>query len=132
MIIRTAILCLLLGASQAMADDVAPPPAHKAPPASSLHHADEVTTEDEVDLRKSLTPEHIDKDVEIRSYIRKRDKAEITEYSRQGRVYMIKVDPAGDAPPYYLYDEDGDGHFRKQLPGNYKPLTPPAWEVKKF
>ncbi len=132
MIIRITILCLLLGASQALADGVPLPPTHKTPPASAVHHADEVTTEDEVDLRKSLTPEHIDKDVEIRSYIRKRDQAEITEYSRQGRVYMIKVDPAGDAPPYYLYDEDGDGHFRKRLPGNYKPLTPPTWEVKKF
>lgn len=129
---RLLIISLCVCSAQALAEDVAPPPEHKSVVTASDEHGDESSAEDTVDLRQSLVPEHIGKDVEVRAYIRDSDKAEITEYSRQGKVYMIKVDPPGDAPPYYLYDEDGDGQFRKQLPGGYKPLTPPAWEVKKF
>ncbi len=136
---RTMIsLAVLLVPSVLLADeDVSPPPVHPvdagdrherpARPSSELS-----APENGVDLKEELVPKSLGKDVQVRSYIRKSDRAEITEYSRNGRVYMIKVDPAGDAPPYYLYDEDGDGQFQRRLPGGYRHLNPPGWEVKKF
>jgi len=68
---------------------------------------------------------------EVRSYIRK-DGAEITEHSVNGKVYMVRVKPAGDFPEYFLYDSDGDGVFERKLPGGYKHISPPMWVIKKF
>jgi len=33
----------------------------------------------------------------------------VHQYSVNGHVYMVKIVPAGDFPPYYLLDLDGDG-----------------------
>jgi len=68
--------------------------------------------------------------VDIRAYSR-RDGTKISEYSRQGRVYMIKVQPPGNLPAYYLYDKKGNGEFSR-LPGGYKPTSPPQWIIKEF
>ncbi|MDX8408714.1 MAG: DUF2782 domain-containing protein [Mariprofundales bacterium] len=68
--------------------------------------------------------------INIRSYSRK-DGTHISEYSRHGRVYMIKVKPAGALPAYYLYDNNGNGEFSRR-PGGYKPLSPPQWILKEF
>jgi len=68
---------------------------------------------------------------DIRAYTRQ-DGTKISEYSRHGRVYMIKVKPAGDLPAYYLYDEHGNGQFSRRLPGGYQPIAPPQWVVKEF
>ncbi|MDQ6976384.1 MAG: DUF2782 domain-containing protein [Mariprofundaceae bacterium] len=108
-----------------------------------VHNSSKVLTEkstpeqaapmaEDVDLKKELVPDNIGKDVQIRSYVRKTDQAKVSEYSMHGRVYMVKVQPAGDTPAYYLYDEDGDGDFSKRLPANYKRLNPPVWVLKKF
>ena len=68
--------------------------------------------------------------IDIRSYSRQ-DGTKISEYSRHGRVYMIKVKPAGTLPAYYLYDNNGNGEFSRR-PGGYKPLSPPQWVLKEF
>ena len=49
-----------------------------------------------------------------------------------GRVYMIKVQPPGGLPPYYLYDTNGDGRFNRRLPGDYKMISPPTWVIHRF
>ena len=68
---------------------------------------------------------------EVRSYTRK-DGAEIKEYSMNGKVYMVRVQPGGGLPAYYLYDSDGDSVFERRLPGGYKRISPPMWVIKKF
>jgi len=108
-----------------------PPTAHAAP---VIEHPTQSSTEngDDVNLKKELVPGNIGKNVSVRAYIRKSDKAKISEYSMHGRVYMVKVKPAGAMPAYYLYDDNGDGTFNKRLPANYKHLNPPSWVVKTF
>lgn len=69
--------------------------------------------------------------VEVYSY-RRKDGAKVEEYSVHGRVYMLKIQPVGGLPAYYLYDNDGDGVFERSIPGNYKPLSPPMWVIKRF
>jgi len=89
-------------------------------------------TSEDADLKKALVPDNIGKNVSIHAYTRQDDKAEISEYSMNGRVYMVKVKPAGAMPAYYLYDDNGDGTFNKRLPGNYKHLNPPGWVLATF
>ncbi|MDQ6964741.1 MAG: DUF2782 domain-containing protein [Mariprofundales bacterium] len=82
----------------------------------------------------TLSEEQVIAEVEgadIRAYTRQ-DGTRISEYSRHGRVYMIKVKPPGDLPAYYLYDEHGDGQFSRRLPGGYRQIAPPQWVVKEF
>jgi len=92
-------------------------------------HAEDTSS---TDLNKALAPPKATSgDVEIRSFTRE-DKAIVTEYARHGHVYMIKVQPAGGLPPYYLEDSNGDGHFNQRLPGDYKRIQPPMWVIKRF
>jgi len=56
----------------------------------------------------------------------------VEEYSLHGHVYMIKVSPAIGTPPYYLYDNNGDGNFERRMPGGYKYINPPEWVIKRF
>lgn len=86
--------------------------------------------EKEEDLEDALVPDDSE-GVEVRAYTRE-DGSEVNEYSKGGRVYMVKVQPAGGMPAYYLYDSDGDGIFEKRLPGGYKRPSPPMWIIKKF
>ncbi|MDQ6958681.1 MAG: DUF2782 domain-containing protein [Mariprofundaceae bacterium] len=77
------------------------------------------------------TPE-AGKDTQVRVFKRK-DGATVEEYSLHGRVYMIKVSPAIGTPPYYLYDNNGDGSFKRQRPpGGNKYFNPPEWVIKRF
>lgn len=122
------------GISYAADDEVVAPPAHDSSKANERVEpaSDHDEEGEEVSVKDALVPDNIGKNVQIRTYLRKKDKAEISEYSLHGKVYMVKVQPAGDMPAYYLYDENGDGTFAKRLPGNYKPLNPPVWVIKKF
>jgi len=121
----------MLVATPAMADDdgVLHPP-------TTVHESEDArqpleTGDDEANLTKELAPpENLD-GAEVRSFTRK-DGADVTEYSVKGRVYMIKVQPPGNLPAYYLYDNDGDGVFDRRLPGGYKHPSPPMWIIKKF
>ncbi len=134
-IVLCSLLMVFVTSSIASADDrVMPPPEHDGNKVlTEKNAARHVAVEPEaVDLKKELVPDNIGKDVQIRAYVRKTDQAKVSEYSMHGRVYMVKVQPAGNTPAYYLYDEDGDGNFSKRLPANYKRLNPPVWVLKKF
>lgn len=87
--------------------------------------------EKEPDLNREFKAPEKDEEVEIHSYQRK-DGAKITEYASHGHVFMIKVQPEGGLPAYYLYDSDGDGNFERRLPGGYKRISPPTWVIKRF
>ena len=86
----------------------------------------------DTNLSKELAPPKATSGAEIRSYTRNEDHAHITEYARHGHVYMIKVQPAGGLPAYYLEDSNGDGTLNKKIPGGYKHLNPPMWILKEF
>jgi hypothetical protein len=47
--------------------------------------------------------------VEPEVTIIEQDGKTVHQYSVNGHVYMVKIEPAGDFPPYYLLDLDGDG-----------------------
>jgi len=112
-------------------DDVLPPPKHAT--ASSEHTAaGSENLESSSNLTEALAPPKQDDGVDVRTYLRENDKAQITEYSSHGRVFRIKVQPAGGLPAYYLEDDDGDGTLNKRLPGGYKHINPPMWIIKRF
>ena len=52
----------------------------------------------------------------------------IEEYSVQGRVYMIKVDP-DVGPPYYLIDRNGDGEWDDRLSELGPDVNVPQWTI---
>lgn len=55
----------------------------------------------------------------------------VEEYRIGGRLYMIKVTPAGGGRPYYLVDDRGDGKFTRQ--DNLDTGTrPPMWVIHQF
>jgi len=88
-----------------------------------------LTLASDIDLKKELTPGLTNKEVEIRAY-KHQDGATITEHRIHGQVYMIKVQPVGDFPPYYLYDNEGNGNFERRIAGNKVPV-PPMWIIKR-
>lgn len=111
-------------------DDILPPPT-KVEDSEEARETVEGTN-DSTDLNKELSaPEKLEEGAEVRSFTR-RDGAEVTEYSVKGRVYMVRVKPAGNLPAYYLYDRDGDGVLEQRLPGGYKRPSPPMWVIKRF
>ncbi|HCS12806.1 MAG: DUF2782 domain-containing protein [Zetaproteobacteria bacterium CG06_land_8_20_14_3_00_59_53] len=81
-------------------------------------------------LSSELSAPEGDANVEIFSTTRE-DGTRVEEYSRQGKVYMVKVTPPHGMPPYYLYDNNGDGQFERRLGGNKRP-NPPEWVIKRF
>ncbi len=86
---------------------------------------------EDVDLKKELASEISQADpAEVRTY-KSDDGSTVTEYKSAGRVWMIKVQPAGDFPAYYLYDDEGNGTFERHMGGN-KKLSPPMWIIKRF
>lgn len=54
-----------------------------------------------------------------------------TEYRLNGRLYMVKIQPAA-GPAYYLVDNDGDGELETQLDGQTEPLAVPRWVLIKW
>ncbi len=86
---------------------------------------------EDLDLKKELSPKiNPANPAEVRNY-KSDDGSVITEYKSAGKVWMIKVQPAGDFPPYYLYDDEGNGTFERHMGGN-KKLSPPMWIIKRF
>jgi ABC-type oligopeptide transport system substrate-binding subunit len=55
----------------------------------------------------------------------------VEEHRIGGRLYMIKVTPAGGSTPYYLIDQQGDGKFTRQHPQD-TGLRPPMWVIHSF
>ena len=71
-----------------------------------------------------------DQAMEPQVTIHHRGKETVEEYRMGGRLYMIKVTPAG-GKPYYLIDERGDGTFTRH--NNYDTGTrPPMWVILQF
>ncbi len=112
-------------------DDVLPPPKHAA--TSDEHVATEPEDlESPSNLTKTLAPPTQHDGVDVRTYLRENDSAHITEYASHGHVFLIKVQPPGGLPAYYLEDDNGNGKFTKRLPGGYKHINPPMWVIKRF
>jgi len=128
-----SLICLQLLAFQAMAEEMAdlPPPVVTESASDAAGQTAENMQESAPNLRKELTAPDENDVVDVRSYKRK-DGADITEYGIRGRVFKIKVQPAGGFPPYYLYDSDGDGVFEQRLPGGGKRISPPTWVLQEF
>ena len=61
----------------------------------------------------------------------KRGSETIEEYRMGGRLYMMKVTPAGGGTPYYLVDHTGNGSFARQEPQD-TGLRPPMWVIHSF
>jgi hypothetical protein len=119
---------LTLSTSLALAEDaVLPPP--KVDESAAAEAADIMGKAP--NLQKELQSPEEEEFVDIRSYQRK-GGATITEYAVRGRVFKIKVQPAGGLPAYYLYDSDGDGRFEQRLPGGKRRIAPPSWVIKEF
>ena len=55
----------------------------------------------------------------------------VEEYRLGGRLYMMKVTPAGGSTPYYLVDNHGDGTFARQSTHD-TGLRPPMWVIHSF
>jgi len=122
----------LLWASSSYANDgVLPPPKHNISTTTNLR-TDSDTLESPSNLTEALAPPKQSHGVDVRTYLREKDGAKITEYSSHGRIFSIKVQPAGGLPAYYLEDDNGDGTLNKRLPGGYKHMSPPMWIIKRF
>jgi len=52
----------------------------------------------------------------------------ITEYSRKGQVYMIKIKPK-NGPSQYLLDRDGDGQFETKTEDLQQDFNLPKWKI---
>lgn len=60
--------------------------------------------------------------------ITRQKKQEVTEYSVNGQVYMIKISPKG-APAYYMIDTDGDGDLETRRSGLEEGMNIPQWMI---
>ena len=58
--------------------------------------------------------------------ITRNKKGETTEYKVNGKLYMIKISPAG-APAYYMVDSDGDGDLETRYSGLQDGMQVPQW-----
>lgn len=123
------LLATLLFPFQALAEKEAMPP----PTVKDSDRSPQTMHEKAPDLRNELEAKELEGGyaIDIRSYQRQ-DGATVTEYSVRGRVYKIKVQPAGGLPAYFLYDREGNGNFEMRLPGGGKRLSPPTWVLKEF
>ena len=61
----------------------------------------------------------------------KRGSETVEEYRMGGRLYMMKVTPAGGGTPYFLVDHTGDGKFARQN-SHDTGLRPPMWVIHSF
>jgi len=89
-----------------------------------------VMAEEDISLQQELKPNLAIEQVEVHTY-KHDDGASVTEYRTAGKVWMIKVQPVGDFPPYYLYDDEGNGVFERRIGGVSQP-SPPMWIIKRF
>jgi len=85
---------------------------------------------EKISLQSELTPKTSQEKVESHAY-KDSNGATVTEHRLHGKVWMIEVQPAGNFPAYYLYDNEGDGTFERRIAGNKQP-SPPMWIIKRF
>ncbi|GHT90330.1 hypothetical protein AGMMS49545_03530 [Betaproteobacteria bacterium] len=62
--------------------------------------------------------------------IRKEENSTVEEFRLGGKLYMVKVTPEIGAP-YYLVDNDGDGHFETHSPAD-SGVKVPMWVIGTF
>ncbi|MDR1888078.1 MAG: DUF2782 domain-containing protein [Zoogloeaceae bacterium] len=62
--------------------------------------------------------------------IRREERSTVEEYRLGGKLYMIKVTPE-IGEPYYLVDNDGDGHFETHSPTD-SGVKVPMWVIGTF
>ena len=55
----------------------------------------------------------------------------IEEYRINGQLYMLKVTPNGNFPPYYLYKQNLGGVWHR-VDGIEEPLIVPQWVIFEF
>lgn len=73
----------------------------------------------------------LDPALEPQVTIQRRGTETVEEFRVGGRLYMMKITPAGGGPSYYLIDERGDGTFARR--DNYDTGTrPPMWVIHQF
>ncbi len=73
----------------------------------------------------------LDNAIEPQVTIIKRGTETVEEYRLGGRLYMMKVTPAGGGTPYYLIDNQGDGTFARQN-SHDTGLRPPMWVIHRW
>ena len=73
----------------------------------------------------------LDSSLEPQVTIVKRGQDTVEEYRIGGRLYMMKVTPAGGGTPYYLMDHTGDGRFVRE-DSHGTGLRPPMWIIHSF
>ena len=79
-----------------------------------------------------IPPKVQDEQSEPTVTIREEEDRMIEEYSRNGRVYMVKVTPRGGKPYYYI-DTDGDGTLELDPAQRaLNPVQPVYWKVKEW
>jgi len=86
------------------------------------------------DVRPAIIPEPPELPAQIVSgenmapdiTITRKAKDNVTEYSVNGSVYMVKISPA-NAPAYYLIDTDGDGNLETRRSALEDGMNIPQW-----
>jgi len=127
-------MLLVIGIPAVQAEDSAPalpPPTGVSDTHEALETVEPPAAPQDEGLRGELSPPADDSNVGVYSTTRE-DGTKIEEYSHHGRVYMVKVTPPHGMPPYYLYDNNGDGQFERRLPGGNKRPSPPEWVIHRF
>ena len=133
------IVILLLGcftagavaAQQESADTaevLAPPP---IPPETTPGEQPPISTETTPGEQPPIPPKITSEEPEPIVRITEREGERVEEYSRNGRVYMVKITPAIGLPYYYL-DEDGDGQLEIQGSDGKGGVRPVYWKIKEW
>ena len=131
---RFLLLTFLLLPAVVQAEDAAPvlpPPSEVQDGPAARETVEPPSTARDTGLSDELAAPGKDDNVQVYSSTRE-DGTKIEEYAHHGHVYMVKVTPPHGVPPYYLYDNNGDGKFERRLPGGYKHPSPPEWVIKRF
>jgi len=129
-VLMLSFYMLFLSPSLAMAENAALPPPTVSDSATQTAGDAASVIEGAPNLRDELKAPDADSNVDVRSYKRK-DGAKVTEYSLNGQIYEIKVQPTGGLPAYYLYINKA-GHFERRRPGGAPFVTPPSWILQEF
>ena len=79
-----------------------------------------------------IPPKVTSEDVAPSVVITEKEGERIEEYSRDGRVYMVKITPI-KGPAYWYLDEDGDGQLELQhTDKGHGPVRPVYWKLKEW
>ncbi len=101
--------------------------------ASILNSSLALAQQDDNDLPPPPIPPKVPNEEVVPSVvITEKEGERIEEYSRDGRVYMVKITPI-KGPPYWYLDEDGDGQLELRDPDNGQGRVRPVyWKLKEW